>query len=239
MARPKAVLLDVGGIFLLPDHDRILGAFSRAEAPSAPAPDLLDSVHYLAASRFTTDLDVEADWAACWRGYLDQYIEACGVPLEDREEVHLHLDSEFADAALWIQPAVGSADGLRTLANTGVQLGIVSNADGLIASRLDEMEILQVGPGVGVPVDCVIDSGAVGVMKPDPRIFRLALEAMAIEADEAWYIGDMPAIDVVGARRAGLRPFIMDPLGLHQDADYDAVTSLADLATRVLEADTR
>jgi FMN phosphatase YigB (HAD superfamily) len=236
MRRPDAVLLDVGGIFLLPDHDRVLGAFSRAECPSSPAADLLDSVHYVAAAKFTTDLDVEADWAGCWRGYLDSYIEACGVPLEDREEVHFHLDSEFADAALWIHVIPNGREGLQAIADTGVRLGVVSNADGLIAARLADLEILQVGPGVGVPVDCVIDSGAVGVMKPDARIFRLALEAMAIEPEDAWYIGDMPAIDVVGARRASLRPFIMDPLGLHAEADYDAVSSLGDLAARIQEA---
>ena len=88
------------------------------------------------------------------------------------------------------------------------------------------LEILQVGPGLGVEVDCVIDSGAVGVMKPDPRIFRMALDAMDVDADDAWYVGDMPGIDVVGARRAGLRPFLIDPLGLHHDADYDRVESL-------------
>jgi hypothetical protein len=46
----------------------------------------------------------------------------------------------------------------------------------------------------------------------------------------------MPAIDVVGARRAGIRPFLMDPLGLHLDADYDRVPSLAALAELVAAA---
>ena len=114
-----------------------------------------------------------------------------------------------------------------------MRLGIVSNADGLIGQRLAERELLQVGPGIGVEVDCVIDSGAVGIMKPDPRIFHLALEAMDIAAEDAWYVGDMPGIDVVGARAAGLRPFVMDPHGLHHDADYDRVESLAELARLV------
>ena len=92
--------------------------------------------------------------------------------------MHEHLDSEFADAALWIRELPGSRAGSRALAETGVRLGIISNADGLIGQRLAEQEILQVGPGIGVPVECVIDSGAVGVMKPDPRIFHLALDAM-------------------------------------------------------------
>ncbi len=231
MAPPQAVLLDVGGVFLLPEHDRILGAFSRAE--SATSADLLDRAHYVAASGFTTDLDAEGDWAGSWRRYLEEYVDACGVPDEAREDVHRHLDSEFADAALWLRVVPGSRDGLRALADTGVRLGIVSNADGVIGARLRQLEILQVGPGPGVEVDCVIDSGAVGVMKPDARIFELALEAIGVDAESSWYVGDMPGIDVVGARRAGLRPFIVDPLGLHHDADYDRVASLADLAARV------
>ena len=234
MTAPKAVLLDVGGIFFLPDRERIAAAFTRSECDVAP--DVIDAAHYLAAARFTTDLDLDADWAGAWRRYLDRYIEACGIAPDLREDAHQHLDSEFADAALWNQPAAGAKDALQALADTGVKLGIVSNADGLIAQRLREREILQVGPGLGVEVECVIDSGEVGVMKPDPRIFVIALDAMGVEADSAWYIGDMPGFDVVGARRAGLRAFILDPSGSHGDADYDVVSSLAELAELVAAA---
>jgi putative hydrolase of the HAD superfamily len=236
--RPEAVLLDVGGIFFLPLHDRILGAFARAECASAPAAELLDNVHYAAASHFTTDIDVEVGWVDAWRGYLERYIEACGVPEAEREEAHRHLDSEFADAALWEQEIPGAREGLKALADTGVRIGIITNADGMMASRLAEREILQVGPGIGVQVDCVIDSGVVGVMKPDPKIFAIALDAMDIEADAAWYIGDMPAIDAVGASRAGMHPFIIDPLGIHTDPMYDTVPSLLALAERIEASET-
>lgn len=234
MSRPDAVLLDVGGVLLAPEHARIVGAFARAEC--AIEPDDLDAVHYRAAARFTTDLDAEGDWAGCWYRYLEGYVDACAPEDADREEVHRHLDSEFADAALWLRVIPGAVDGLRELADTGVQLGVVSNADGLIGERLRTLEILQVGPGPGVEVACVIDSGLVGVMKPDARIFEMALEAMQVDAANAWYVGDMPGIDVVGARRAGMRPLLMDPLRLHGEADYDRIDSLADLARRVRES---
>jgi FMN phosphatase YigB (HAD superfamily) len=224
------VLLDAGGVFLLPEHARVAGAFDRAG--TRVDPDVLDEAHYSGASRFTTDLDVEADWAGCWRGYLDNYIEACAAPDDDREEIHRHLDSEFADAALWLRVIPGCRDGLQALADAGVRLGIISNADGLIGERLRQLEIAQVGPGLGVEIECVIDSGAVGVMKPDPRIFTLALDAMDLAPEDAWYVGDMPAIDVVGARRAGLHAVLIDPYDLHHEADYDRTTSLADLAAR-------
>jgi putative hydrolase of the HAD superfamily len=230
---PVAVLLDAGGVFVLPDHDRIAGAFARAELPVERA--RLNDAHYAGAARFTTQLDAEADWNACWSRYLEGYADHLAVPAEASSDLHRHLDSEFADAALWTRIAPGAVAGLRALAAAGARLGMVSNADGLMAQRLRDMEILQVGPGVGVEVECVIDSGAVGVMKPDPRIFRLALDAMGIDAAAAdagrvWYVGDMPGIDVVGAWRAGLRPFLMDPLGLHHDADHDRIGSLAELA---------
>ena len=228
---PRAVLLDSGGIFLLPQARRIVAAFRRAEVEVDPSG--LHDAHYRAAQEFGTELDVDSDWAGSWKRYLDAYVDACKVGDADRNEVHRHLDSEFADAALWLDVIPGACDGLRCLAATGVILGVVSNADGVMARRLDDLEVLQVGPGAGVEVACVIDSGAVGVMKPDPRIFAMALDAIDVDPQDAWYVGDMPAFDVVGARRAGLRPFLMDPLGLHHAADYDRVESLTDLAARV------
>jgi len=234
---PAAVLLDAGGVFVLPDPDRILGAFARAEC--AVEREVLTAAHYRAAVRFGTHLDVEANWADVWLDYLQTYVAECGVPPDWREGAHSHLDSEFADAALWIEPVPESREGLQALADTGVRLGIVSNADGMMAQRLARLELCQVGPGTGVEIECVVDSGDVGIMKPDPRIFEAAVDLLGLPVDQVWYVGDMPAIDVVGARRAGLRPFLMDPLGLHLGADYDRVPSLAALADLITSSTTR
>jgi FMN phosphatase YigB (HAD superfamily) len=231
---PAAVLLDAGGVFVLPDPERILGAFIRAEC-SVPREALADA-HYRAAARFGTHLDVEANWTEAWLDYLQTYVDECGVPRDRREDAHRHLDSEFADAALWVEPVPGSREGLRALADTGVRLGIVSNADGMMGPRLAQLELCQVGPGIGVDIECVIDSGNVGVMKPDPRIFEVAIDLLSLDADQIWYVGDMPAIDVVGARRAGIRPFLMDPLGLHFDASYERIPSLVGLAKLIATA---
>jgi FMN phosphatase YigB (HAD superfamily) len=226
------VLLDAGGVFVMPEPERIVAAFARAECVVDPA--VLADAHFRAATRFSVDIDVESAWADTWLDYLRGYVEACGVPDTSREEAHRHVDSEFADAALWVHPVAGSVAGLQALADSGVRLGIVSNADGLIGQRLAQLDVCQVGPGTAVSVECVIDSGEVGVMKPDPRIFHAALDLMGLDAVDVWYVGDMPAIDVVGARRAGLRPFLMDPLGLHLDADFDRVDSLSGLADGIV-----
>jgi len=231
---PVAVLLDAGGVFVLPDPDRILGAFTRAEC-SVPREVLADA-HYRAAARFGIHLDVEACWTEAWLEYLQAYIDQCGVPQDRRDEAHRHLDSEFADAALWVDPVPGSREGLQALADAGVRLGIISNADGMMGPRLAQLELCQVGPGIGVDIECVVDSGNVGVMKPDPRIFQAAIDLLGLEPDQVWYVGDMPAIDVVGARRAGIRPYLMDPLGLHLDAGYERISSLTALAELIATA---
>ena len=107
MPVPAAVLLDVGGVFLLPDHERILGAFGPS-VHTAPA-EILDDAHYHGAARLTVALDAEGDWAGCWRQYLEGYVDACTVPDDVRDAVHARLDREFADAALWFREAPGHA----------------------------------------------------------------------------------------------------------------------------------
>ena len=231
---PKAVLLDVGGIFHLPDHDRIRGAYARGGF-DASASDL-DRAHYAGATRFTVTAADDVDFPARWIEYLETYVDACGVPDDLRADVHEHVDSEFATGSLWSRVIPGSVAALRALVATGVRVGVVSNADGNVAERLAEQEVLQVGPGLGVRVECVIDSGQVGVMKPDARIFQLALDAMGITSNDAWYVGDMPGIDVVGARNAGIYPVVMDPYELHLDAGYARVASLHDVAQLVVNA---
>ena len=234
MPAPKAVLLDVGGIFHLPSHDRIVAAFARADVTVSA--DVLDRAHYAGAAQFIVG-DLEPDWPTRWRAYLDEYITECGVGDDKsiRDEVHTHLDSEFAVGDLWSRIIPGSVDGLRALVKSGVHVGIISNADGSVAQRLAQQEVLQVGPGMGVDVECVIDSGAVGVSKPDPRIFQIALDAISVAAADSWYVGDMPGIDVVGARAAGLRPIVMDSYGFNTAAgvDFECVTSLAEVAAMV------
>src|SRR5438105_4185147 len=83
-------------------------------------------------------------------------------------------------------------------AGTGVALAIVSNSDGTLEERLCREGICQVGPGAGVPMAIVIDSDAVGVAKPDPAIFHLAMEATGIAPDRALHVGDTVGADVEG-----------------------------------------
>jgi len=222
------LLLDVGGVFLLPSPEPIIGALARAEIPVDPA--RTDRAHYAGAASSPVDVDDdEAPVADFWRAYLVAFTTECGVPADRIDEAIEHLASEFATDGLWMRVIPGSIDALRDIADAGIRLGVVSNAGGTMADRLRELEVLQVGAGMGVEVETLIDSGAVGVEKPDPRIFRLALEAMSAVPEQTAYVGDMPRFDVVGAKRAGLRPLLMDPFGFQHRMACEKLASLADV----------
>ena len=76
----------------------------------------------------------------------------------------------------------------------------------------------------------IIDSGAVGVAKPDPRIFEMALTLAGTTAERAIHVGDAYQYDVLGARAAGIDPVLVDPYGLHANADCQRVASLVEVA---------
>ena len=131
------------------------------------------------------------------------------------DELHVRDAATVTALATWrrsYNPPVGlwtegepEAEAALTLARArGLRTACISNSNGTVASILD-------GLGLGRYLDFVIDSSHVGVEKPDPRIFQIALERGGLDATEAVYVGDLYSIDVVGARAAGLAAILMDP----------------------------
>jgi putative hydrolase of the HAD superfamily len=106
---------------------------------------------------------------------------------------------------------------LRSIAERGVPVAIVSNTHGDMAERLEALEICQVGVGPHVCVQAIIDSEVVGVSKPDPRIFRMALEALDSVPEAAIHVGDSVFFDVNGAKAAGIEGVHVDPYRLCAD----------------------
>lgn len=233
MTQPaQAVLLDIGGVFLLPDRSHIRTALDQIKH-AVPADESIDRAHYVGAGVFPMDMDSHTYMNEHWTRYLEIYAGSLEVPEERVPEAVEHLRNAYVTGELWSHVIDGSPEGLRALVDTGVPVGVVSNSDGTIERRLREMEILQVGKGAGVEVLCVVDSGSVAIEKPDPRIFDLALEVLNLPPEGVWYVGDTPGFDITGARRAGLHPILMDPFDVNSRFDVDCVTSLTDVAAMV------
>ena len=70
-----------------------------------------------------------------------------------------------------------------------------------------------------------------GVAKPDPRIFELALDVVGLTPERVVHIGDAYHYDVGGARAAGIEPVLIDPFDLRPALDCLRLASLAEVAS--------
>jgi putative hydrolase of the HAD superfamily len=211
MPAVDAVLLDVGGVFLLPDPEVMLPAVRAGGAN----PDIatLDRAHYAAiAAADVAMAESGGQERLMWEAYRRTYARTCGVPGDRMADVMAALVSTFS-AAAWTRVVPGSVAALERLAGVGAALGVVSNAAGTIQEMLVTARVCQVGEGEGVPVAVVVDSHVVGVQKPDPRIFEIALGKLGVTAARAVHVGDTVHADVRGAVAAGVRPLHLDPYG--------------------------
>lgn len=218
-----AVLLDAGGVLVLPDPTVL--APLLAPYGGSTAIERHRRAHYAAMAAKSHHQHGEHDWSA----YNDTYVRSVGV-IDDLVDVAAALLGACRVPDLWRWPIPESLDGLRRLAELGVPLGVVSNASGQIASTLRRAAICQLGTGDGVPVRCVVDSHVVGVAKPDPAIFEFAArELLGIERSRTVYVGDSVTIDVAAARAAGLQPILLDPYEDHVGAPFRRIRSLGEL----------
>jgi len=67
--------------------------------------------------------------------------------------------------------------------------------------------------GIVTYFDEIIISGAVGLKKPNPEIFRLAAESICSEVDECMMVGDSPGADALGAEAVGMTGVVIDRSG--------------------------
>jgi putative hydrolase of the HAD superfamily len=222
----RAVLLDVGGVLMAP-NPALVGAVTVAHGGTDDVATLLRA-HSAAMAAADDGSTVD------WRVYEHQLLVGAGVP-EDRIDLATEaVTAAYTERNLWDFPLPDARSGLARLAETGLRLGIVSNSDGTVEQTLRTVGLTQVGPGPGVPVEVLLDSFTVGVEKPDPAIFAVALKAMGLPADQAIYVGDTRAFDVVGALRAGLHPVHVDPYGdCPEPTAHDHVTGIGELADRL------
>jgi HAD superfamily hydrolase (TIGR01549 family) len=129
-----------------------------------------------------------------WRRYHSIILDRLGV--EARADVLDFLQSSQFTADAWeLYPDVEPM--LRAVRETGIRIGVISDW----GSNLRE---IMAGLELDRSIDFVLPSGAVGVAKPNPAFFGLALEAAGVAPHEALMVGDSYRADVRGAWAAGM-----------------------------------
>lgn len=216
----QAVLLDAGGVLLDLDY-AFLARLLAARGVDAALDRLAEAESY---ARTAIDRRVREGGRVgeAWRDYFRILLARVSTPAGEVEGTIDALWETHQRSGLWTRAIDGAPQTLRALRQAGFRLGVVSNAEGRVARDLDNA-------GYGALFETVVDSHLVGVEKPDPAIFRIALERMGIDPRATLFLGDVPAVDVAGAKAAGLRPVLLDRHDLYPDLDVPRLRSITEL----------
>ena len=220
--RVTTVLFDVGNTLHHLDHALVAGVVTAAGAPADAAAVARAEYAAKAAMDATFRAGPGAPDAVRQRSYFEVVLDALGLDRAAQTGVLGTLHAENHRRSLWRVMHPDTPAVLTALAERGLALGVVSNADGRVPAALEAC-------GLAPFFRVIVDSHLVGVEKPDPRIFALALDACGARAEEAIYVGDIYEIDVRGARRAGMFPILLDPQGGYGPVDCACIARLADL----------
>jgi putative hydrolase of the HAD superfamily len=218
---PSAVLLDALGTLVeletpWPHLERELAARGVVVDSEAARTAMLAEMAYYRAHH-----DEAGDWAG-----LKDLRRRCAAVVQESLGTSLPLvdveDALLAAVRLRAYPEVPAV--LERLRAGGARLAVVSNWD---VSLHDVLERTALRP----LVDTVVISAELGAAKPDPAIFREALERLGARPSEAMHVGDSVEHDVAGARAAGLEAVLVARNGAEAPDGVRVVASLDGLMT--------
>ena len=124
-----------------------------------------------------------------------------GIPDRALASVVARLDIETVQNCVFYYPDV--EDSLQILRERGFSLGLISNATATTAFVVSRLRLRE-------KLDRLVFSYEVGLMKPDERIYRLALERAPAAPETSLFVGDGASRELDGARSAGMRTLLMD-----------------------------
>jgi len=201
---PQAILFDAGNTLVEIDYPYVARAIVAAGG-DATADDVRQAERRARVPLDTFLAGAPTETPDVFQRYVYLVFDhLSGTPPREPDMV---FEALAAHGNLWSIADPEAAPTLALLRDEGYRLGVVSNSDGTVERILERL-------GLRGFLEVVIDSEIVGIQKPDPAIFGLALEALGVDADRAVYLGDIPSVDLDGARAAGMTGVLMDPLGL-------------------------
>jgi len=231
----RALFLDVGFTLLreVPSRYAIYAEVARAHGRAVEEADMRAAMR-AAHEALPERVNGHYRYTDAWFVRFIERIFGAGLDLAPSAvaEVTEELFARFEDARTFrLYP--GCEELLATARERGLRVGVVSNWSARLPRLLDAL-------GLSERLDVVVASALEGREKPDPELFRRALERAAVDAAEAVHAGDRLDNDVRGARRAGLHAILVDHSRAHTDeeaarAGGDRVRDLAALGRWILD----
>ena len=212
------LFFDAGNTLVFVNMGLVSATLARRGARATPE-DLWRSEHRVRREIDDPELIRRTTDGSRWELYFERILAGCGIrgrslvraTLADLKDRHAHHN-------IWevVPPEVPLVlDELRRRH----RLAVISNSNGTVRELLRRVGLLPY-------FEVVIDSHEERIEKPDPRIFRRAMDRMGARPDRSLYVGDFYHIDVAGARAAGMRAMLLDPGGFHGDKPVDRIPSI-------------
>ena len=149
-------------------------------------------------------------------------MEQVGVPESERPRLIQMMIDGFRNIRTWSVVMPETPGYLASLKEQGYFLGVISNSVGTIEDQLKHV-------GMRDYFQAVFDSAIVGVEKPHPEIFQMALASAKVAAEEAVFVGDTNATDVGGAQLAGLHGVLIDRIDAYPHVEGPRIKLLPEL----------
>lgn len=236
--RIDAVVFDMGGVLVVPAPAAvadIVGAVGiRLELDDASA----RLGHYAGVAAMTAVLETqrvsESD-PSVWETYDTAYFASVGLSGDGLRAavVARHAERLSGNSAdIWKHVLQENREAFHAIAEVR-PVAVVTNNNGTAIEQCRDLGLCQIGPGRLPSVAAIVDSGVLGIAKPDPRIFAPALEALGTDAAKTLYVGDTVHADVHGAAAAGMPVVQLDPFDYHADHAHWRLPDVVALAAHL------
>lgn len=225
-ARPRleAVVCDAGGTLIRLDFEWMAEDLARHEFVTEP--EALRRAEIAGRRAYDESVAAAVRLGPSPRGdvraYFGGMLEAALVPEPLRPATIDRFLAREKERGLWCRPMEGAREALDALIAMGLRIGVVSNSDGRAEFHLRNADMLR---GIGF----VVDSHLVGIEKPDPAIFRVALGRLGTPSERTLFVGDLRSVDEAGARAAEMPFVLLDPLGDYAAADAPRIRDMGEL----------
>jgi HAD superfamily hydrolase (TIGR01509 family) len=209
VAGAELLSLDAGNTVIFLDHARIAGLLAGAGYQCTLA-DLV-RIEGEAKRALEDGGGVRVRWALdglpgapSWGRMIGTMIARAGVPEARVPELLETFWKDHVRKNLWWLVPEGLGPALEAVRAAGVPVVIVSNSEGMLDVLFAELDIAR-------HFDLVVDSGKIGIEKPDARIWQIALAAYPTDPGKVLHLGDTHATDIIGAQALGFRTGLIDP----------------------------
>jgi HAD superfamily hydrolase (TIGR01549 family) len=204
--RFQAILFDLGSTLIYfdgewelirPQRDTVLIGHLHAAGFYPPEQAFLEQFNNLMRSYYIErDTEfIETTTAFLLRSLLTEW----GFTNIPEAVIRSTLASMYAISQAYWKPEDDAHPVLQALKAQGYPLGLISNAgdDTDVQTLVDNANLRGY-------FDVILSSAAMGIRKPNPRIFLAALEHWGVQPPLAAMVGDSLGADILGARNAGL-----------------------------------